>query len=454
MGLATMADGADRFVAYVEELTSVIGHADRALPLRDYCAGLLTAEGRKSVEPMAAVTAPAQVSVQHQKLLHFVGEGNWSDERLLAKVRELVIPAIERHEPIKAWIIDDTSYPKQGTHSVGVHHQYCGQLGKQANCQVAVTLSIANHHASLPIAYRLYLPRDWVDDAQRRRRAHVPEAIGFKTKPQIALTQIRAALAAGVARGVVLMDASYGTNSALRAGVSALALTYVAAILPTVKVRAVADPDERVSVKQLARGLPKHAWRTITWRDGSAAPLRSRFARVLVRTAPIRGAATRPEETLLIEWPNGEAAPTKYWLANVDKKISFRGLVDIAKMRWRIERDYQDLKQEIGLDHYEGRGWRGFHHHGTLCIAAYGFLISERETIPPSGPRSSGMFAKPAISGGYRPRGAAAAAPTARSELDRDRPLRNGGRDHPDAAAMPMLRPQVLTKHATQLMTQ
>ena len=454
MGLATMADGADRFVAYVEELTSVIGHADRALPLRDYCAGLLTAEGRKSVEPMAAVTAPAQVSVQHQKLLHFVGEGNWSDERLLAKVRELVIPAIERHEPIKAWIIDDTSYPKQGTHSVGVHHQYCGQLGKQANCQVAVTLSIANHHASLPIAYRLYLPKDWVDDAQRRRRAHVPEAIGFKTKPQIALTQIRAALAAGVARGVVLMDASYGTNSALRAGVSALALTYVAAILPTVKVRAVADPDERVSVKQLARGLPKYAWRTITWRDGSAAPLRSRFARVLVRTAPIRGAATRPEETLLIEWPNGEAAPTKYWLANVDKKISFRGLVDIAKMRWRIERDYQDLKQEIGLDHYEGRGWRGFHHHGTLCIAAYGFLISERETIPPSGPRSSGMFAKPAISGGYRPRGAAAAAPTARSELDRDRPLRNGGRDRPDAAAMPMLRPQVLTKHATQLMTQ
>jgi DDE superfamily endonuclease len=154
-------DGADRFAAYVEELTRVIGHADRAAPLRDYCAGLLTAEGRKSVEPMAAVTPPARVSVQHQKLLHFIGEGKWSDERVLAKVRELVMPAIERHGPIEAWIIDDTSYPKQGTHSVGVHHQYCGQLGKQANCQVAVTLSIANHHASLPIAYRLYLPKDW-----------------------------------------------------------------------------------------------------------------------------------------------------------------------------------------------------------------------------------------------------------------------------------------------------
>jgi SRSO17 transposase len=336
-----------------------------------------------------------------------------------------------------------------------VHHQYCGQLGKQANCQVAVTLSIANHHASLPIAYRLYLPKVWADDAARRNKAHVPEAIRFKTKPQIALAQIRAALAAGVAPGVVLMDASYGTNSALRAGIGALALTYVAAILPTVKVRAVADPDERVSVKQLARGLPKHAWRTITWRDGSAAPLRSRFARVLVRTAPIRGAATRPEETLLIEWPNGEAAPTKYWLANVDKKISFRGLVDIAKMRWRIERDYQDLKQEIGLDHYEGRGWRGFHHHGTLCIAAYGFLISERETIPPSGPRSSGMFAKPAISGGYRPRGAAAAARTPRSKFGRHHAPTPRSRSRQPAVTMPVLpSAHAITLGAAKLMTQ
>jgi SRSO17 transposase len=304
------------------------------------------------------------------------------------------------------------------------------------------------------IVDRLYLPKDWADDAERRNKAHVPEAIRFKTKPQIALAQIRAALAAGVAPGVVLMDASYGTNSALRAGIAALALTYVAAILPTVRVRAVADPDARVSAKELALGLPKHAWRTITWRDGSADPLRSRFARVRVRTAPIRGAAARPEEMLLIEWPHGEAAPTKYWLSNVDNKISFRELVDIAKMRWRIERDYQDLKQEIGLGHYEGRGWRGFHHHGTLCIAAYGFLISERETIPPSAPRSSGMLVKLAISGGYRPRGAAAPAAPPRPQLHRDRPLRNGGRDRPDAAALPMLRPQISTKHATQFMTQ
>src|SRR5215475_11002198 len=310
MDLATIIDGADRFVAYVEELTSVIGHADRALPLRDYCAGLLTAEGRKSVEPMAAVTAPARVSVQHQKLLHFVGEGKWSDESVLAKVRELVIPAIERDGPIEAWIIDDTSYPKQGTHSVGVHHQYCGQLGKQANCQVAVTLSVANHHASLPIAYRLYLPKVWADDAARRDKAHVPASLRFKTKPQIALDQIRAALLAGIAPGVVLMDASYGNNSILRQAITGLGLAYVAAILSTTKVRPVREGDPkppRVSVEALALSLPKRAWRTVTWREGTNKKLRSRFARVRVRVSPIRGESRFAEETLLIEWPKGEA---------------------------------------------------------------------------------------------------------------------------------------------------
>src|SRR5450631_4949348 len=213
---------ADRFAAYVGELTKVVGHADRAGPLRDYCGGLLATEGRRSVEPMAAVTAPSKVSAQHQKLLHFVANATWSDERLLSKVRELVLPAMTRHGPIEAWIIDDTSFPKKGSHSVGVHHQYCGQLGKQANCQVAVTMSIANHDASLPIAYQLYLPRAWTDDRSRRGKAHVPTAIRFKTKPQIALAQIRAALAAGVARGVVLIDASYGTNTAFRTGIGAL----------------------------------------------------------------------------------------------------------------------------------------------------------------------------------------------------------------------------------------
>ena len=440
MGRQVSEDSGSRFASYVEGLTSVIGHADRAVPLRDYCAGLLVSEGRKSVEPMAAVTAPAAVSVQHQKLLHFVANAPWSDEPVLAKVREMVVPAIERHGPIEAWIIDDTSYPKQGSHSVGVHHQYCGQLGKQANCQVVVTLSIANHHASLPIAYRLYLPQVWAEDAARRKKAHVPEAIAFKTKPQIALDQIRAALAAGVAHGVLLMDASYGSNLALRTEVSALGLSYVAAIVPTVKVREASGRDApRISVKELALKLPKHAWRTIPWREGTAERLRSRFARVRVRVAPIRGAAGRPQETLLIEWPEGAAEPTKYWLSTLEENISFRRLVDIAKMRWRIERDYQELKQEIGLGHYEGRGWPGFHHHGTLCIAAYGFLISERETIPPSGPRCSRMLEKPALPNGYRPRGASDQAATSRPKLDRDPSSKIDRRNRPNAATVPML---------------
>jgi SRSO17 transposase len=450
MDIEAGADGASRFAAFIEELTSVIGHADRAMPLRDYCVGLLAAEGRRSVEPMAAVTAPAGVPAQHQKLLHFVANAPWSDERVLAKVREVVVPAIERHGPIEAWIIDDTAYPKHGPHSVGVQHQYCGQLGKQANCQVVVTLSIANHHASLPIAYRLYLPKEWAEDAARRKKARVPGEIAFQTKPRIALDQIRAACAAGVARGVVLMDASYGSNTALRTGLSALALAYVAGIVPTVKVRAAPDraaTERRMSVKELALGLPKHVWRTITWREGTALSLRSRFARVRVRVAPNRRAAARVQETLLIEWPEGEAAPAKYWLTTLDETISFRRLVDIAKMRWRIERDYQELKQEIGLGHYEGRGWPGLHHHGTLCIAAYGFLISERETIPPSAPRPARMLTKPAIPSSYRPRGAPDPAPTSRPQLDRYRPSTIDRRDRQNPATMPMLCPPLQTEH-------
>jgi SRSO17 transposase len=174
MNLRSEATSEARFVAYVQGLSSVLGHADRSGPLRDYCTGLILPGERKSVEPMAAKTAPARTAAQHQSLLHFVGVASWSDENVLAKVREMVLPAIEQQGPIEAWIIDDTAFPKQGTHSVGVQHQYCGQLGKEANCQVAVSLSIANHSASLPVAYRLYLPKDWIEDAARWNKAGVP----------------------------------------------------------------------------------------------------------------------------------------------------------------------------------------------------------------------------------------------------------------------------------------
>src|SRR5882724_2431858 len=225
-----------RFSAYVEGLVSVIGHADRAQPLRDYCTGLMMPCERKSVEPMAAVTAPARVAAQHQSLLHFVGEGHWSDEQVLAKVREMVLPRIEQHGPIEAWIIDDTSFPKKGRHSAGVARQYCGRLGKEDNCQVAVSLSIANHHASLPVAYRLYLPQEWTNDSERLRKAGVPDDIGFKTKHEIALDQLRWACEAGLPRGVVLMDAGYGNHSELRAALTGLELSYVAGILSSTTV--------------------------------------------------------------------------------------------------------------------------------------------------------------------------------------------------------------------------
>ncbi len=425
----------ERFSAYVEELVSVIGHADRAKPLRDYCQGLMLPCERKSVEPMAAVTAPDRTAAQHQSLLHFVGEGRWSDERVLAKIRQTVLPSIERHGPIEAWIIDDTGFPKKGTHSVGVARQYCGQLGKQDNCQVAVSLSLANTHASLPVAYRLYLPDAWACDTARRKKTGVPEEIVFQTKPEIALDQIRAACTAGLPRGVVLMDAGYGTHIDLRTAVTALELPYVAGILsnttvwapgtgplppkpyvrgrgrPTKQLRRDAE-HQPVKVKDLAFSLPTKAWRTITWREGTNVPLKSRFARLRIRIAhrDFNRSEPWPEEWLLIEWPKGEEQPTKYWLSTLPENIGFARLVDLAKLRWRIERDYQELKQEVGLGHFEGRGWRGFHHHATLCIAAYGFLISERETIPPSAPRPTALFSQLAVPDGYRPRGSAIAA--------------------------------------------
>jgi SRSO17 transposase len=427
MDLDQGGDSETRFAEYLAGLGSVIGHVERTRPLRDYCTGLMLPGERKSVEPMAARTAPARTAAQHQSLLHFVANAAWSDEDVLAKVREMVLPAIEKSGPIEAWIIDDTSFPKQGKHSVGVHHQYCGQLAKQANCQVAVSLSIANHAASLPVAYRLYLPEAWTKDRARRKKAGVPKQIKFKTKPQIALEQIRWACQSGLPRGVALMDAAYGRDARLRAGMTKLGVPYVVGIVPTILMWAPGsgprrmdkpmnntgrrDEPELVSAKKVALGLPKQAWRTVTWREGSADQLSSRFARVRVRAGYNKLIPEKlSPEWLLIEWPEGEAEPIKYWLATLPENLSFERLVDLAKLRWRIERDYQELKQEVGLGHYEGRGWRGFHHHATLCIAAYGFLIAEQATIPPSETCSAAPVQVPPLPDNYRPRGSALAA--------------------------------------------
>lgn len=384
MGRQQPRESEERFSLYIDELASVMGRASRVGPMRDYCTGLLLPCERKSVEPIAAVTAPGRVAAQHQSLLHFVAQGGWSDEVVLAKVRQMVLPAIERHGAIVAWVIDDTGFPKHGRHSVGVSHQYCGQTGKQDNCQVAVSLSLANRHASLPVAYRLYLPKGWADDTVRRAKAGVPDDIAFQTKPKIALDQLAWACAAGMPRGVVLMDAAYGTDASLRRGARELGLDYAAAVHARTLVEACKDDAARMTAEALALALPKRAWRTITWREGAAEPLRSRFARLRVRARGEGCTPDEPEEWLLIEWPRGEEKPTKFWLSTLERSIAFDAQVDITMMRWRIERDYLELKQEVGLGHFEGRGWVGFHHHATMCIAAYGFLISERGAFPPS----------------------------------------------------------------------
>ena len=301
----------------------------------------------------------------------------------------------------------NTGFPKHGHHSVGVSHQYCGQSGKQDNCQVAVSLSIANHHASLPVAYRLYLPKAWAEDKKRRAKAGVPDAIAFNTKLEIAREQIEWACTAGLPRGVVLMDSAYGTDASLRASVTALGLQYAVAIRGRTLV---ATGKKEASAAALALQLPKPAWKTIPWRQGSAESLKSRFARLRVRPCGDGCTEDQPEEWLLIEWPKNEKAPTKFWLATLEANIAFDRHVDITMMRWRIERDYHDLKQEVGLGHFEGRGWVGFHHHATLCIAAYGFLISERGAFPPSETQCAGHIPALVIPPSYRPRGAPAQA--------------------------------------------
>jgi SRSO17 transposase len=401
---------AERFASYLDGIASVLGHAARVRPMRDYCTGLLLPCERKSVEPIAAVTEPGHASPQHQSLLHFVGQGEWSDAQVLEKVLEMVLPKILKHGAIEVWIIDDTGFPKHGKHSVGVKHQYCGQVGKQTNCQVAVSLSIANHFASLPVAYQLYLPDTWANDPALRKKAGIPDEIEFATKPKIARAQIEWAVKAGIPRGVALMDVAYGSDLSLRRSMREQEVIYAVAVKGSTLVRKVARRAQPMSAAELAARVPEREFRTVEWREGTNDTLASRFYRMRVQAA---GEGTRddePAEWLLMEWPKGEKEPTKFWLSTLPENMPLGRMVDITMMRWRIERDYQELKQEVGLGHFEGRGWRGFHHHATMCIAAYGFLVSERGDFSPSIPRVGNILQGFAVPAGRRSRRSPAAA--------------------------------------------
>jgi len=418
-----------RFAAYIEGLANAAGHEDRHAPLKHYCKGLLLPGERKSIEPIAARLDPENIQPMRQSLHHLVAKAPWSDETLLAEVRNRVLPAMQKQGPVVAWIVDDTGFPKKGTHSVGVARQYCGQVGKQDNCRVAVSLSVATWSSSLPIAYRLYLPKEWAEDSERREKTEVPKEVEFQTKPEIALDQIRAAVAANLDRGVVLADAAYGINTEFRNGLTELGLQYVLGVqssmtvwepgkqpLPAKPRGKMGRPPrllqrttdhQPVSVKQLAMSLPSTAFKEITWREAGERKLQSRFAAVRIRPAHRDYEKAEPpqEEWLLIEWARGEKEPAKYWVSMLPPTTKLKALVKMAKHRWIIERDYEELKQELGLGHFEGRNWRGFHHHATLCIAAYGFLVAERNRFSPSARAGHLGFAILGPAPDFQPRG-------------------------------------------------
>jgi SRSO17 transposase len=405
--------------------------------MKAYCAGLLLPGERKSVEPMAARLAPDNVRRTHQSLHHLVADSPWSDEAVLENVREHVLGAMNWSGQVAAWIVDDTGFPKKGTHSVGVARQYCGQVGKQDNCQVAVSLSVATHHASFPVAWRLYLPESWASDPERRKATGIPDEIGFQTKPAIALAQIRQAVEQGIPPAPVLADSAYGNETRFREGISELGLQYAVGVHENMTVwppGEMPQPKKRrkgrgrpatrlhrdaeyqpVSAKQLALSVPAHVWKIVAWREGTRKKLTSRFAAVRVRPAhrDQKRSDPYPEEWLLMEWPSGEAEPAKYWLSTLPAQTRLTALVRLAKHRWIIERDYEELKQELGLGHYEGRGWRGFHHHATLCIAAYGFLVIERSRFSPSAHPSRLELRAAKIPPHFQPRGSPDARRTA-----------------------------------------
>jgi SRSO17 transposase len=470
-----MMDLSKEFEQFMAHLAQGLGHADRHAGLSGYCTGLMLPLSRKSVEPMAARLDPLHASARHQALHHFVAKAEWSDTELLNRVAQWVVPRMDLSAGAW-WIIDDTGFPKKGIHSVGVTRQYCGVLGKQDNCQVAVSVSLACEQGSLPVAWQLYLPHTWAEDDVRRHKAGIPEDIGFATKPQIALQQLRSLLGEGAPGHCVLADAGYGIDYAFRQGLRDMGLSYMVGITSAVVVwppgfkplapkpySGIGRPPvmprrtakrQPVNVKALAQSLPDSAWQTISWREGTNEPLSGRFAAVRVRCAGgnVGKARLLPQQWLLIEWPAGQAEPEKYYLSTLPETAILSDLVRVAHMRWRIERDYQDLKQDLGLGHYEGRGWRGFHHHASLSIAAYGFLMAQRlKAGNDDGDKKN--FAQcqvPAVSTDYLPRGSPARA-ASHVKLDHDAALSSGNSLEHRPGALPTLQ---FSKASSSFMTQ
>ena len=381
-------DATERFDAYLEGLGAKLRDKRQRASFALYALGLLSDGERKSLEPIAARACgdPARTHAVHEQLIHFLAASPWQDEPVRQYAAHYAVQAMQTQGPIRTWVIDDTGFIKQGKCSPGVQRQYTGSAGKTTNCQIGVSLVLATEHAHVATDFRLYLPESWAADRERCRRAHIPDEIGYEPKWALALEMIESALQTGLPKGVVLADADYGTKSVFRDTLHALGLEYAVAVQGTGKLRVVGvdgSLGERTPIEDVGRGLQKKL-RTVTWREGTKAPLRSRFACVRVVVDRDDGRARDPE-WLLIEWPKGESAPTKFVLSTLPASLNCKEMVRTVKSRWRIERSYEDLKGELGLDHYEGRSFVGWHHHVSVVLACYAFLVAEHvRSFPPS----------------------------------------------------------------------
>jgi len=391
---------------FVDDLLDGMGRIERRSAMRHYIEGLLLDGERKSMEPMARrlVSDESEVEAMRQRMQECVAQAKWAEDEMFARLARKVDTELAGTE---ALILDDTGFPKKGVHSVGVQRQYSGTLGRVDNCQVGVSLHLGGERGSCCIGMRLYLPEEWADDRKRCATAGVPDDVTFKTKHEIAFDQLDAATRWGVRKHVVLADAGYGVDTAFRAGLAERGYSYVVSITSAVgvwkpgsevvpprqpKKRKVGRPrkyfrsrSRPVSVLDLATELGTKSLKQLTWREGSDGPKQSRFGAIRVRTARghTKGAAPGPEVWMMWAWPLDAEKPNKFWLSNLPATTSLKRIVYLAKLRWRVERDYQEMKGEVGLDHYEGRSWRGWHHHCALVAVAHAFLTLQRVLSPP-----------------------------------------------------------------------
>jgi SRSO17 transposase len=357
-----------------------------------YAFGILGDSERKSAEPIAALACPdpEHTKQMHDKLLHFLGRSDWSDEEVRLEVARYVCEVLGEREPVTTWVIDDTGFLKQGSHSVGVQRQYTGSAGKIANCQIGVSLEIATATEHAPIDFELYMPESWVNDPARREEARVPEELEFQTKIGLALGMIERAARAEIPGDIVLADSAYGESCEFRKSVSDLGFDYAVGIRGGTKVRRVCKGGRlgvAMSARSLAKTIPHRRRRKLRWREGTNGTLSGRFSFCRVKTTHDDGTPIedRDEQWLVIEWPLDNDQATKFYLTTLPRRMSHKQIVRTIKERWRTERMYEDLKGELGLDHFEGRSYPGWHHHISVVICCYAFVVAEKSrAFPPS----------------------------------------------------------------------